>query len=101
MTGNNSCGTRSIRYGIMRDNVLEIDALLADGTTARFGPLDHDFEHRNLPDTVSDLFRDLLSFGRREADHIGQAFPGVSRRVGGYLIDAILPSAADDSPATD
>ena len=32
MTGNNSCGTRSIRYGIMRDNVISIDALLADGT---------------------------------------------------------------------
>ena len=32
MTGNNSCGTRSIRYGIMRDNVLAIDAILADGT---------------------------------------------------------------------
>ncbi len=32
MAGNNSCGTRSIRYGIMRDNVLAIDAILADGT---------------------------------------------------------------------
>ena len=32
MAGNNSCGTRSIRYGIMRDNVLAIDALLPDGT---------------------------------------------------------------------
>ena len=37
MAGNNSCGTRSIRYGIMRDNVLAIDAILADGTEARFG----------------------------------------------------------------
>jgi FAD/FMN-containing dehydrogenase len=37
MTGNNSCGTRSIRYGIMRDNVLAIDAILADGSEARFG----------------------------------------------------------------
>ncbi len=97
MTGNNSCGTRSIRYGIMRDNVLAIDALLADGTAARFGPLDDDFAKRNLPDTVRDLFRDLVLFGRREADHIAQAFPGVSRRVGGYLIDAILP--ADDRQA--
>ena len=92
MTGNNSCGTRSIRYGIMRDNVLEIDALLADGTAARFGPLDEDFEKTNLPDTVRDLFRDLLAFGRRESGHIATAFPGVSRRVGGYLIDAILPT---------
>ena len=28
MAANNSCGSRSIRYGTMRDNVLEIDALL-------------------------------------------------------------------------
>ena len=32
MTANNSCGGRSIRYGIMRDNVLSIDGILADGT---------------------------------------------------------------------
>ncbi|NND48685.1 MAG: FAD-binding oxidoreductase, partial [Rhizobiales bacterium] len=32
MAGNNSCGARSIRYGMMRDNVLGIEALLADGT---------------------------------------------------------------------
>ena len=91
MTGNNSCGTRSIRYGIMRDNVLAIDALLADGTPAHFGPLDDAFEQSNVPDTVRDLFRDLRLLGRREADHIATAFPDVSRRVGGYLIDAILP----------
>lgn len=94
MTGNNSCGTRSIRYGIMRDNVRAIDAWLADGTQAHFGPLDADFERANLPDTVRDLFRDLRTFGQREADHIAGAFPEVSRRVGGYLIDSILPDAA-------
>ena len=93
MTGNNSCGTRSIRYGIMRDNLLAIDALLADGSKAHFGVLDADFEAANQPDVVRDLFRDLLQFGRREAEHIAQAFPGVSRRVGGYLIDAIMPPA--------
>jgi Fe-S oxidoreductase/FAD/FMN-containing dehydrogenase len=37
------------------------------------------------------LFRDLLALGRREAEHIAHAFPDVSRRVGGYLIDALLP----------
>ena len=40
MTANNSCGGRSIRYGIMRDNVLAIDAILADGTHASFGAYD-------------------------------------------------------------
>jgi FAD/FMN-containing dehydrogenase len=39
MTGNNSCGTRSIRYGIMRDNVIAIAAVLADGSEHTFGEL--------------------------------------------------------------
>ncbi len=39
MTGNNSCGSRSIRYGTMRDNVLGVEAILADGSTLRPGQL--------------------------------------------------------------
>ena len=96
MAGNNSCGTRSIRYGIMRDNVRAIDAWLADGTEAHFGELPSDFETLNMPDVVRDLMRDLRRLGEREADHIAGAFPAVSRRVGGYLIDAILPKAGDE-----
>ena len=34
----------------------------------------------------------LLALGRREMQHIKQAFPKVSRRVGGYLIDALVAS---------
>src|SRR5207237_2543109 len=37
MAGNNSCGGRSMRYGTMRDNVISIEALLANGTLAHFG----------------------------------------------------------------
>ena len=37
MAGNNSCGSRSIAYGNMVHNVAAIDALLADGSEARFG----------------------------------------------------------------
>ena len=37
MAGNNSCGSKSIRYGLMADNVRAIDAILADGTQHRFG----------------------------------------------------------------
>src|SRR5207244_9254054 len=37
MTANNSCGSRSLRYGNMVHNVCGIDALLADGTEASFG----------------------------------------------------------------
>src|SRR3974390_2149363 len=38
MTGNNSCGARSLRYGNTRENVIAVDAILADGSKARFGP---------------------------------------------------------------
>ena len=31
MAANNSCGSKSIRYGLMADNVAAIDAILADG----------------------------------------------------------------------
>mgnify|MGYP005737481147 FL=1 len=31
MAGNNSCGGRSLKYGMMRDNVLSIEAILNDG----------------------------------------------------------------------
>jgi FAD/FMN-containing dehydrogenase len=37
MTANNSCGSRSLRYGVSVDNVLAIEALTADGQTMVFG----------------------------------------------------------------
>jgi len=92
MAGNNSCGTRSIRYGIMRDNVLSIDALLADGTPLHFGPVDRDAAARNVEGPDRGLFRDLLRLGEREASEIDARFPKVLRRVGGYNIDALAPN---------
>jgi len=38
MAGNNSCGSRSIRYGNMVHNVLAVDAVLPSGAQYRFGP---------------------------------------------------------------
>ncbi len=90
MAGNNSCGTRSLRYGIMRDNVVGLDALLADGTRVRFR---QDGADTGLPPSAQALANDMTALGVREAAHIRQAFPEVSRRVGGYLIDALLPEA--------
>ena len=46
MTANNSSGARSIRYGIMADNVAGIDAVLADGTRAYFGEVRRRRERR-------------------------------------------------------
>lgn len=87
MTGNNSCGGRSLRYGMMRDNVLAIDAFLADGSKGRFAETGAAGE----PGFVSDL----LALGAREQAEIARKFPKIMRRVGGYNIDALVP---DGSP---
>ncbi len=86
MTANNSCGARSIRYGMSRDNVLAIDAILADGTSARFGEIDPK-DLGNGP--VDALFRDMVALGSREADEMAARLPNVPRNVGGYNIDAL------------
>ena len=86
MTGNNSCGGRSLRYGMMRDNVLAVDAFLADGSEARFAEAGAAGE----PGFVSDL----LALGAREQAEIARKFPQVMRRVGGYNIDALVPNGS-------
>ncbi|MEM1163340.1 MAG: FAD-binding oxidoreductase, partial [Pseudomonadota bacterium] len=86
MAANNSCGSRSIKYGLMRDNVVAIDGLLADGSRARFAEASRD---ANDPMTKA-----LLDLGAREADEIASRFPKVQRRVGGYNIDALVPGDA-------
>ena len=90
MAGNNSCGSRSIAYGNMVHNVRAIDALLADGTCARFGP---GSEMNGAPPRVRDLVAALGAIGARERDEIAARVPKVLRRVGGYNIDVFHPQS--------
>jgi len=87
MTGNNSCGARSIRYGTMRDNVLAIDAISATGQRGFFG----EWTNSQRPDVLTQA---LLDLGQSYAHEIDERFPKVQRRVGGYNIDALVPRAA-------
>ncbi|HUZ63232.1 MAG TPA: FAD-binding oxidoreductase, partial [Acetobacteraceae bacterium] len=83
MAGNNSCGSKSIRYGLMADNVAGIEAILADGSRRSFGM---------LPQESNDaLTGRLLALGAAEAAEIAARFPAVLRRVGGYNLDALIP----------
>ena len=91
MAGNNSCGGRSLRYGTMRDNTLSMDAALADGTLMHFGEVPRDLTQTNSNDKASELFRDMLALGAREAAEVADKFPKVQRRVGGYNLDALVP----------
>jgi len=93
MAGNNSCGGRSMRYGTMRDNVLAIEAVLADGTLAHFGSIGGNINDVAAP--LRPLAKDLLAIGAREAEEVAARFPKVQRRVGGYNLDALVPGKND------
>ena len=93
MAGNNSCGARSLRYGVTRDNVLSIDAVLADGSAAHFGPVGAGLRDPAPDPNLRPLAEDLLAIGLRESDEIAARFPKVQRRVGGYNLDALAPNA--------
>ncbi|MCA3562810.1 MAG: FAD-binding oxidoreductase [Methylocystis sp.] len=82
MTGNNSCGARSIRYGKMVDNVLAVDALLASGEAIHFAT--------HNATTAQALAQDMLRIAERERAEIIARYPKVQRRVGGYNLDSLI-----------
>jgi FAD/FMN-containing dehydrogenase len=92
MAGNNSCGSKSIRYGLMADNVRAIEAILSDGSQHRFGLTPDNLGDR-IPATIADLIQRLRVLGASEAEEIAARFPKQLRRVGGYNIDALTPAA--------
>jgi FAD/FMN-containing dehydrogenase/Fe-S oxidoreductase len=93
MAANNSCGGRSMRYGTMRDNVVSIEAVLADGTLGNFGRIGGNYN--DVPAPLRPLAKSLLGIGAREANEIETRFPKVQRRVGGYNLDALVPGKND------
>jgi FAD/FMN-containing dehydrogenase/Fe-S oxidoreductase len=92
MAGNNSCGSKSIRYGLMADNVTAIDAILADGSRHRFAGLPDNLG-ADIPPRIAELIQRLRALGAAEAAEIEARFPKQLRRVGGYNIDVLTPTA--------
>jgi FAD/FMN-containing dehydrogenase len=97
MAGNNSCGGRSIRYGMMRDNVLEIEAILSDGSIYNFGKLDPSNTLRSK-ELAPKIISHLIKLANENEKEILSKFPKVLRRVGGYNIDALLSDAMATRP---
>ena len=91
MTGNNSCGSRSIRYGNMVHNVRSIEAILADGTEAGFGAAPGNLADLEGPGRYIELVQKIRALGLREATEIDARIPKLLRKVGGYNIETIDP----------
>ena len=89
MAANNSAGARSIRYGMMVDNVRRVSGALSDGTPVSFGlevPADG---------VESELASTLAALRRREDAELERRIPKVMRRVAGYNLDRISRDGAE------
>jgi FAD/FMN-containing dehydrogenase/Fe-S oxidoreductase len=94
MTGNNSVGARSLHYGHMVDNVLGIEALLADGEQLHL----HADSVNDSGDRLSLLNDEMRRLYERNADEIARRYPQVARNVAGYNINRLgldNPNLAD------
>jgi FAD/FMN-containing dehydrogenase/Fe-S oxidoreductase len=99
MVGNNSCGSNSVVYRSTREHLLEVKALLSDGSEAEFKSLDVDAFHQkcegdNLEASIYRSIRSLLSNYETQQE-IRNEFPkkSVERRNTGYAVDVLLDSA--------
>lgn len=100
MLGNNSCGLHSLVYGSVREHVLEVDAILSDGSLATFKALSKEEFQQKLTDDTNPLeqyiyqhINQLLSRPENQ-NEIRTHFPApeLTRRNMGYAIDALLSS---------
>ncbi|HYC63708.1 MAG TPA: FAD-dependent oxidoreductase, partial [Reyranellaceae bacterium] len=89
MAGNNSCGSRSIRYGNMVHNVAGLDVILADGTEARFDAS----RPEDMAPNVRGIVDKVAALALAERDEIERMYPKVMRRVGGYNLDIFFPQS--------
>src|SRR6266487_4960239 len=99
MVGNNSCGSNSIVYRSTREHLLEVKALLSDGSEAEFKALNIDEFHakcegESLESNIYKKVRSLLSNYENQVE-IRKEFPKktVERRNTGYALDLLLDSA--------
>ncbi|MDD4755906.1 MAG: FAD-binding oxidoreductase, partial [Prolixibacteraceae bacterium] len=99
MLGNNSCGLHSLIYGSVREHILEVDAILTDGSEVTFKPLTkEEFKKKtgdpnSLEKAIYQNIFDLLSDPVNQKE-IREKFPDpkLTRRNMGYAVDELLNS---------
>lgn len=96
MVGNNSSGTTSIKYGVTRDKILEMEVLLSDGSLVTFKPMSKGslLHKMSLPTLEGRLYKTIVNklSDSKVQQEINKEFPKkeIHRRNTGYAIDALL-----------
>jgi FAD/FMN-containing dehydrogenase/Fe-S oxidoreductase len=98
MLGNNSCGTHSLIHGSVRDHILEVEAILSDGSETLFRAMTTDEFNEKcnadpslLETMIYRNLRDILS-DAKNVEEIRKEFPHpkLRRRNNGYALDILL-----------
>jgi len=99
MVGNNSCGSNSVIYKSTREHLLEVKAILSDGSDVTFGAMDIESFHAKcegdtLEANIYKNIRKLLSNYDTQQE-IRKEFPkkSVERRNTGYAVDVLMEAA--------
>ena len=98
MVGNNSSGSTSIRYGVTRDKVLQIDGVLSDGSLVCFKELSSkEFKLKTQEQSLEgEIYASIYNELSQEQvqQEIKSQFPkpSIHRRNTGYAVDELLAS---------
>ena len=98
MVGNNSSGSTSIRYGVTRDKVLQIDGVLSDGSLVSFKELTS--KEFKLKTQIKSLEGSIYAsiYNELSQEQVQQEIkdqfpkPSIHRRNTGYAVDELLDS---------
>jgi len=91
MIGNNSCGTRAMRYGRTADNVLELAMVAGTGERVRAVP--------GALDGSAGLLAALRQVASGNLALLRTEFGRFSRQVSGYSLEHLLPERGFNVPA--
>ena len=98
MVGNNACGSHSLVYGSTRDHIIELRAILTDGSEVLFRDLNKDeFEDKCRENSLEgDIYRNIRTIltdpSNRENIEKEYPDPEIKRRNTGYAIDRLADS---------
>lgn len=112
--GNNATGAHSILYGMTADHIVSAQVVMADGSTAVWGPVDADTflrvartdsgatnksdkATRNGP-LLPGFCQTIHEIRTRRADSIRASWPLTWRNSGGYRLNYILPWSPSAPP---
>src|SRR5699024_5034421 len=93
MIGNNSCGLFSIKHKTTREHILEIEAVLSDGSRVVFRPLtETELAVKMELDTLEGhIYRGMVGLIRENKERILKNYPhpDIIRRNTGYALDRL------------